>query len=213
MSETSAFLFYSQDFLLGTLTLPMEDRGKYITLLCYMHGHGRLTEEMVCQLVGDISKPLRAKFKTDENGFWYNLRLEKEVKDREKFVKSRRSNGGKGGRKKKQPPLRHCEERSNLSIEKDGDCHAPLAVTDAREAVIPPLPEHVKARFVFHGLTPIEAEYETLKFMAFYTGTGWTTSRGSPVRNWRASVTNWFLNRNQFSKNKQHKTLTEQWLE
>jgi hypothetical protein len=213
MSETSAFLFYSQDFLLGTLTLPMDDRGKYITLLCYMHGHGRLNEEMVKQLVGDISNPLRAKFKLDENGFWYNVRLEKEVNDREKFVKSRRNNGGKGGRKKQQQSIRHCEERSNLSIEKNGDCHAPLAMTDVRGASIPPLPEHVKAKFIECGLPAIEAEYETLKFMAFYTGTNWTTSRGNKVVNWKASVTNWFLNRNKFSKNKQYKTLTEQWLE
>jgi hypothetical protein len=209
MTEISAFLFYSQDFLLGTLTLPMEDRGKYITLLCYMHCHGRLTEEMVGQLVGYISKPLHAKFKTDENGFWYNVRLEKEVKDREKFVKSRRSNGGKGGRKKK----KEAHPQPSPKGEESKPIQKVLSIGEDLSGAVPPLPEHVKARFVFHGLTPIEAEYETLKFMAFYTGTGWTTSRGSPVRNWRASVTNWFLNRNQFSKNKQHKTLTEQWLE
>ena len=55
MAEKEAFLFYSQDFLIGTLTLPMEDRGKYITLLCCMHEHGRMTEEAVRSLVGDIS--------------------------------------------------------------------------------------------------------------------------------------------------------------
>ena len=210
MSETSAFLFYSQDFLLGTLTLPMDDRGKYITLLCYMHGHGRLNEEMVKQLVGDISNPLRAKFKLDENGFWYNVRLEKEVNDREKFVKSRRNNGGKGGRKKKaeaypQPFPKGREPKLLQQVLRIGD--------DLGGASIPPLPEHVKAKFIECGLPAIEAEYETLKFMAFYTGTNWTTSRGNKVVNWKASVTNWFLNRNKFSKNKQYKTLTEQWLE
>lgn len=201
MSETPAFLFYSQDFLLGTLALPMEDRGKYITLLCYMHEHGRLTGEMVMQLVGDVSNCLRAKFKVDENGYWYNQRLEKEIKDRERFVKSRRSNGGKGGRKKKEV----CPQKQLQQALPIGDV--------LRGAAIPPLPEDVKAKFMECGLPAIEAEYETLKFMAFYTGTGWTTSRGNPVTNWKASVTNWFLNRNQYKKNKQHKTLTEQWLE
>jgi|GEM_PF-1948531 hypothetical protein len=219
MAERAAFLFYSQDFLIGTLTLPMEDRGKYITLLCCMHEHGRMTEEAVRSLVGDISEKLRAKFKIDKQGLWFNQRLEKEIGGRQRFVKSRKNNGGRGGRPQK---VRHCEERSNLNDNK-GDCHAPLAVTvgaqalttggDKGGAFIPPLPENVKERFIICGLTAIEAEYETLKFMAYYTGAGWKTNRGHAITNWKAAVTNWHVRSKQFTKHKQHKTLTELWLE
>jgi hypothetical protein len=97
-----AFLFYSQDFYTGVSTLNWEDRGKYITILCLMHQKGRMTEETICFLVGSVSVSLKEKFSIDENGFWFNDRLEKEAQKREKFVESRRNNGFKGGRRKKE---------------------------------------------------------------------------------------------------------------
>jgi hypothetical protein len=195
MTDKAAFLFYSQDFLFGTLALPMEDRGKYITLLCYMHSHGRLNEETVKQLAGEISVQLRSKFKVDENGNWYNQRLETELKKRERFVKSRRNNGERGGRPQK--------EQATLFDN----------VTETVAGKIPPASADVKLCFMARGLAAIEAEYETLKFMAHYTATGWRTARGGRIVNWKAALTDWLIHRNQFLQhNKQSKTLTEQWL-
>lgn len=101
MAKDPAFLFYSQDFLVGTMALPFEDKGKYITLLCYMHQNGRISEETTRLLVGYVSDMLRLKFKQDSDGNWYNERLEIEVEKREKFKESRIINGSKGGR----PPV------------------------------------------------------------------------------------------------------------
>jgi hypothetical protein len=98
MRKDPAFLFYSSDFLFGTLHMSFEDRGKYITLLCYMHGSGRLSEETVLHIAGNISPMLQSKFLTDENGLWYNARLEEEVSKRKKYSCSRTENGRKGGR-------------------------------------------------------------------------------------------------------------------
>lgn len=95
-----AFLFYSQDFLTGTIIMPFEDRGKYITLLCYQHQNGRMDEETICLLVGSVSVMLKSKFSIDENGKWYNERLETEIEKRNKYTESRRNNGIKGGRPK-----------------------------------------------------------------------------------------------------------------
>lgn len=100
MAKNPAFLFYSQDFIVGVQTLSFEDRGKYITLLCQMHQQGRLDEESICFLVGSPSVKLKGKFSIDEDGFWYNERLEKEVDKRNKFTESRRNNGLQGGRRK-----------------------------------------------------------------------------------------------------------------
>jgi hypothetical protein len=208
MTENAAFLFYSHDFLDGTLALAMEDRGKYITLLCYMHAHGWLEEETVMQLAGNMSKALRAKFSIDENGLWYNKRLEKEIKNRGKFIQSRRTNGKRGGRPYKVESV---------------DANQPLLFDDLAKAVfearpadvngIPPTPKEVKRCFITHGLCLTDAEYETLKFMAHYTGTGWKTNSGSTIKDWKAAVRNWLIHRNQFLlNNKQPKTLTEQWL-
>lgn len=98
MAKDPAFLFYSQDFLVGTMAMPFDDRGKYITLLCYMQQNGRITEETIRLLVGSLSVMLRLKFKQDEHGLFYNERLELEVEKRTKFVESRQLNGLKGGR-------------------------------------------------------------------------------------------------------------------
>ena len=97
-----AFLFYPQDFLVGTMTMTFEDRGKYITLLSVMHQQGKLSEETIRFLVGYVSDMLRLKFKQDENGYFYNERLLLEIEKRNKFTESRANNGKLGGRPKKE---------------------------------------------------------------------------------------------------------------
>lgn len=101
MAKDPAFLFYSQDFYTGVATLNWEDRGKYISLLCLMHQQGRMNEETIRFLVGSISDNLKSKFNIDENGLWYNKRLELEAEKRSKYTESRRNIGVLGGRPKK----------------------------------------------------------------------------------------------------------------
>jgi hypothetical protein len=100
MAKDPAFLFYSQDFFTGTATMSFEDKGKYIHLLCLMHQQGRLKEETIRFLVGSVSDNLKNKFSVDEDGFWFNKRLEDESEKRNKFTESRRANGSLGGRPK-----------------------------------------------------------------------------------------------------------------
>lgn len=100
MAKDPAFLFYSRDFYEGVALMNFEDRGKYITILCVMHQKGRLSEESISFLVGSISVILKDKFKVDDNGFWYNERLEYELDLRKSFVDSRIENGKLGGRPK-----------------------------------------------------------------------------------------------------------------
>ena len=45
MSKDPAFLFYSSDFLTGTMFLSDEQVGKFIRLLCVQHQKGRLSEK------------------------------------------------------------------------------------------------------------------------------------------------------------------------
>lgn len=104
MAKDPAFLFYSQDFLVGVATLTFEDRGKYITLLSQMHQSGRLDEETIRFLVGSVSDRLKAKFQIDGAGLWFNARLEKESAARAQFTESRRKNGLLGGRPTKNKP-------------------------------------------------------------------------------------------------------------
>lgn len=100
MAKDPAFLFYSQDFITGTLAMPFDERGRYITLLCYQHQTGRMSEETIRFLIGSFSDTLRLKFKRDESGLFYNERLETEIEKRTKFIESRVNNGKLGGRPK-----------------------------------------------------------------------------------------------------------------
>lgn len=101
-----AFLFYPSDFLTGTMAMPFEERGRYITLLCFQHQSGRMSEETIRFLVGSFSDMLRLKFSVDENGLFYNERLEEEINKRSNFLESRRNNGRLGGRpKNEEKPL------------------------------------------------------------------------------------------------------------
>ena len=43
MAKDPAVLFYTQDFLVATITMTNEQKGKYITLLCLQHQKQKLT--------------------------------------------------------------------------------------------------------------------------------------------------------------------------
>jgi len=101
MSKDPAFLFYSSDFLSGISDLTMEERGQYITLLCVQHQKGSLNEKTIRLLVGSASVDVLNKVSKDENGNFFNIRLNEEIEKRNKFTESRRNNGNLGGRPKK----------------------------------------------------------------------------------------------------------------
>ena len=119
MAKDPAFLFYSQDFIVGTNTMNFEDRGKYITILAQMHQQGRLDEETISFLVGSISVKLKNKFSIDENDLWYNKRLEEESIKRSAFIESRRENGKKGGRPSKASGKPSAKAKHKLPVNED----------------------------------------------------------------------------------------------
>ena len=97
-NKDPAVLFYTADFLVGVQGLTMEERGQYITLLCLQHQQGHLSEKTMLLAVGNLSEDVKAKFLKDENGLYYQLRMDEETEKREAYVSSRQSNGKKGGR-------------------------------------------------------------------------------------------------------------------
>ncbi len=86
-------LFYPADFLIGVAFMSMEERGKYITLLCYQQQRGHLTLDEMEKAVGDISDELLSKFTLDEDGKYYNRRADIEIERRAAYVNSRIANG------------------------------------------------------------------------------------------------------------------------
>ena len=100
MAKDPAFLFYSSDFLNGVADLTMEERGQFITLLCLQHQKGTLTEKTIRLSLGSVSVDVLSKFSKDQDGNFFNERLQEEIEKRIQFTESRRNNGSKGGRPK-----------------------------------------------------------------------------------------------------------------
>ena len=84
MSKDPAVLFYTSDFLTGTLTLSNEQKGKYITLLCLQHQKNFLTENDMMMICGSYDKSIFDKF-VKEDDIFYNKRMRDEHKKRKEF--------------------------------------------------------------------------------------------------------------------------------
>jgi hypothetical protein len=81
-----AFLFYSRDWLTGTHFFSFEQKGKYIDLLCAQHDHGHLSEKQISIIChGEIDDEVMAKFEVDEEGKWFNVKLDEEIKRRKEY--------------------------------------------------------------------------------------------------------------------------------
>ena len=97
MSSMPYVKFYSESFLTGVIDLTFEERGYYITLLCLQHQKGHLSEKSICltfviKIISEIADVIR-KFERDDNGLFFNTRMDEEVQKAEKYVESRSRNG------------------------------------------------------------------------------------------------------------------------
>jgi uncharacterized protein YdaU (DUF1376 family) len=86
-----AILFYTADFITGTLTMTNEQKGKYITLLCLQHQKGYLTEKDMLNICKTYDEDIYCKF-TVEDEKYYNERMRQEIEKRQKYSESRRNN-------------------------------------------------------------------------------------------------------------------------
>lgn len=92
MGKDPAFLFYPGDWLGGTLGMSFEEKGAYMEILMMQFSRGHMTEHMIRHVVGHYWDTLQVKFKKDEQGLWYNERLDIEVARRKNYVNSRKNN-------------------------------------------------------------------------------------------------------------------------
>jgi uncharacterized protein YdaU (DUF1376 family) len=91
MAKDPAFLFYSSDFLTGTMFMTDEQVGKYIRLLCAQHQKGILSEKDMLMICKTHDQDIFDKFDAVEGGF-LNKRLSDETERRKNYSKSRSEN-------------------------------------------------------------------------------------------------------------------------
>jgi hypothetical protein len=173
-----AVLFYSQDFITGTLLMSDEQRGKYIMLLCLQHQHDRLTEKDMLKICGGYDADIWAKFDCDSEGFYYNKRMMLEAKKRNSFTESRRKN------------LKHMDEHMDNHMVQHMENENENEIEDVNEKRkyknIPPQLSEVSARITERGITSFTAD----AFYAFYESKGWKVG-SSTMKNWDAALTTW----------------------
>lgn len=92
MAKDPAVLFYTSDFITGTLTMNDEQRGKYIILLCLQHQQGLLCDDDMKNICKTYDAKIYAKFIKTEDGFYYNERMKIETDKRKKYSESRSNN-------------------------------------------------------------------------------------------------------------------------
>jgi hypothetical protein len=180
MSKDPAFLFYSSDFLTGTLLMSMEQKGKFITLLCIQHQKGHLSEKDMLHICGSYDEDVFSKFQKDEQGKFYNIRLEEEVDKRKAYSESRRNN-----RKKKEDmnntSSSYVEHMENENENENKDLNKSKKVSSFQKPTLEQVEEYMKER----GMSNYAS-----RFHNFYESKGWMVGKNK-MKDWKAAVRNW----------------------
>ena len=95
MAKDPAVLLYTQDFLVGTMTMNYEQKGKYIHLLCLQHQKTKLTLKDLQTVLTEEDVDVFEKFPLNSDGFYYNIRMYEEAIKRKNYSESRRNNRSK----------------------------------------------------------------------------------------------------------------------
>lgn len=193
MGKDPAFLFYPKDFLTGVSDLTMEERGQYITLLCLQHQKGRLSEKMISINMPDAAADVLAKFRQDENGNFFNERLEAEIEKRAQHSEKQRQRALEGWKKRKKQkaavkatanaaalPLGNVNGNVNKDVIKEG------------ESVKGGVPEWMDfLQYALSHKPKINQSHLEMKYNAWKEN-GWKTGGKTPrkIKNWKTTLLN-----------------------
>lgn len=193
MSKDPAVLFYTSDFLTGTSRLTDEQCGQYIRALCSQHQEGHFTKEELLHILKSYDNRVWEKFIKDENGNYYNERMDIEIKKRFEYCNSR-SHKGLSGRKREEKtnhtniiriPNGNRIENDNSIIKKD-------FIKDKEVFKIPSI-EDVKS-YCIERKNAVDPQ----QFIDHYEARGWQFKTGQKMKSWQAAVRTW--ERNNFNK-------------
>jgi hypothetical protein len=196
MGKDPAVLFYTADFLAGTMFMRNEQVGKYIKLLCMQHQQGHLREEDMLEMCGSYDERIFSKFVKDEQGLYYNERMEEETEKRRRYSESRSNN-----RKKKKNEDMNADvsntsktyvshmENENENINEDRNINVKKVIKKTKKTFIPPTFEEVLAY-------AIEKNREDLaqNFFDYFDAGDWVDSKGQKVRSWKQKFLTWANN-------------------
>lgn len=76
MGKKPSFQFYHDDYIGGTMGFTIEQHGAYLLCLISQFKDGHLSEEKLNQVCGGRFDLIKSKFITDENGLYFNERMD-----------------------------------------------------------------------------------------------------------------------------------------
>lgn len=196
------------------MLLNMEQKGKYITLLCLQHNKGKLTEKDMLSICGSYDADVFAKFTKDEEGCFFNERLSLEIQKRKAYSESRRNNRIKKDvsniSKTYVPHMENENENINENINKDE-----IVIEDANEK------KTTRKKFVkpdendvYNLMGELNAKGGSFlsedklvtfarTFMDHYEANGWIVGK-THMKDWQSTVRNWM--RREWEKIKTNKS-------
>jgi len=193
MAIDPAFLFYSSDFLTGTMFMTNEQVGLYIRLLCAQHQHGGRIDTNVLRTQCDSitnGSVVYSKFEHDDTGS-FSVRLDEEMKKRkEKGVKARESVNKRWNKDLydgNTNVLRSEDVNEIVNEDKEENKEAPKK-RKSKKPIIPTEEEfmaYYKSELSkrFPGLEfNIKAKYEQWVF------DGWKDGFGTDITNWKTKM-------------------------
>jgi uncharacterized protein YdaU (DUF1376 family) len=202
MAKDPAFLFYPNDFDCATRFFSNEQIGIYLRLLIAQFQNGRLSEKHINIICKTYDEDVMSKFLKDDNGLYYNERLENEIVKRKNYSESRRNN-------------RKNKENISLSYEKHMENENTLLYNNLNNKEKetenlknsnlfrqPNIPTKDQVWEFFSGL---KATKEMAKsFYDKHEGTGWFYN-GSPIIKWQSFANNFITNWNKIEEQKKLK--------
>jgi hypothetical protein len=187
-----AFLFYSSDFISGTLTMTDEQVGKYIRLICLQHMKGELSEKDMLFICKSHDEDIWNKFERTAAGTFINRRLQEVIEKRKNYSESRRKNRAGKTKDVNDTSLTYDNHMGNgngneIRKEKKGGAGGKKNSKQEEPIEIPTL-EQLISYADEKGFTDGIA-YE---FFEKYTNLQWKKKiGGEPVANWKLTMQTW----------------------
>lgn len=217
MAQDPAFLFYYQDFLVGTDDMDNDEVGAYIRCLCHQAAKGCISEKHMMKIClrQDVYETVSRKFVRGEDGNYCNDRLASEISKRKAFAESRRNN-----RMKKT----HVEHMSNTSetyvahMENENENeneNKDVIKKGTRKKFVKP-----DENDVYNLMGELNAAARNFMsedklvnfartFMDHYESNGWIVGK-TPMKDWQSTVRNWMRKEWDKIKNQKQNTYAKQ---
>lgn len=180
-----AFLFYPNDYIGGTMGMTFEQKGAYIEVLMIQFNRGHMTEDMIRQTIGDLWDNIKDKFVIDNDGKYYNVRLQLEKEKRQNYTHSRRNNK-LGTNQHTSKSTGHMTKHME-NVNEDVNSNSTTTLKEVNSKGKPSLNdfiEYAKSKKPNIDVIHVKSKYES------WVENGWKDGNDKEIKNWKIKLNN-----------------------